>query len=60
LQYGDELLNGAGHTGDPTLDLEYERHRQAIPEPVQRYLQYFQKAIHDQNSYEIENYYENG
>nr|CAB3241727.1 eukaryotic translation initiation factor 3 subunit L-like [Phallusia mammillata] len=49
-----------GHTGDPTRDLEYERHRQSVPEPVLKYLQFFQKAISEQNIYEIENYYENG
>ena len=49
-----------GHTGDPNLDLEYERHRQAMPEQVQNFLQYFQKVLNDQNVYEIENCYENG
>uniref|UniRef100_H2XPE7 Uncharacterized protein n=2 Tax=Ciona intestinalis TaxID=7719 RepID=H2XPE7_CIOIN len=56
----EEESHEQGHTGDPNLDLEYERHRQSMPQPVQKYLQYFQKALNDQNTYEIENYYENG
>uniref|UniRef100_H2ZDI7 Eukaryotic translation initiation factor 3 subunit L n=1 Tax=Ciona savignyi TaxID=51511 RepID=H2ZDI7_CIOSA len=58
--FENDYVDQQGHTGDPNLDLEYERHRQAIPQPVQKYLQYFQKALNDQNVYEIENYYENG
>ncbi|CAK8684191.1 eukaryotic translation initiation factor 3 subunit L-like [Clavelina lepadiformis] len=64
VEYEDGLqVSGdtMGHTGDPTLDLEFERHRQVnVPDAVQNYLQYFQKALNDQNMYELESYYENG
>ncbi|XP_039260947.2 eukaryotic translation initiation factor 3 subunit L-like [Styela clava] len=51
------------HTGDPQQDLEYEKQRQhssLVPEAVQSFLQFFQKAINEQDIFEIENHYENG
>ena len=56
------------HTGDPNQDLEYENQyreqfkqpRYIIPEVLKNFLTYFQKSIHDQNIYEIQNAYENG
>lgn len=55
-------MDHLGHTGDPTLDKEYERHHQlgSVPDAVRQYLQYFQKAVNNQNVYEMENMYENG
>lgn len=55
-------MDHLSHTGDPTLDKEYERHHQLgnIPEAVIQYLQYFQKAVNTQNVYEMESMYDNG
>lgn len=58
-QFGEDF---GLHTGDPQQDLEYERQRQLsplVPEAVQSFLQYFQKAINEQDIFEIENHYEN-
>jgi translation initiation factor 3 subunit L len=56
----------AMHTGDPHQDLDAEN-RQHIaqknyifPEVIKNFLTYFQKSIHDQNVFEIQNAYENG
>jgi len=61
-EYGAPHVGGdsMGHTGNPTLDLEYERHRQALPEGVQNFLLYFQRVLNAQDVYEIESCYENG
>ena len=53
------------HTsGDPRQDLEYERqlHQQTyiVPEPIKNFLNYFQKVVAEQNTYEIGMAYENG
>lgn len=54
--------------GDPAQDMEYESQyreqykqpRYIIPEVLKNFLTYFQKSIHEQNIYEIQNAYENG
>ncbi|XP_023931619.1 eukaryotic translation initiation factor 3 subunit L-like, partial [Lingula anatina] len=52
------------HTGDPRQDLEYERQYQQstyiVPEVIKNFLVYFQKCVHEQNLFEIQNAYENG
>ncbi|OPL32860.1 eukaryotic l translation initiation factor 3 subunit, partial [Mytilus galloprovincialis] len=54
------------HTGDPRQDLEYERQyaqqtsSYIVPDVIKNFLMVFQKAINDQNLYEIQNAYENG
>lgn len=56
-----------GHTGDPRLDLEYERDNRygsgssyIVPEPIKLFLTEFYTAITEQNLYEIQNLYDNG
>ena len=59
-----------GHTGDPMLDREYERggkgggpngerFNEYIPEPVKKFLVYFNDMIQEGNAFEISNLYEN-
>ncbi|ESO07694.1 hypothetical protein HELRODRAFT_185444 [Helobdella robusta] len=53
------------HTGDPHQDLEYDRQYMQkgsfiLPEVIKSFLVYFQKSIHDQDVFEIQNAYENG
>ena len=53
-EYYDEY-SGHGHTGDPAMDrMEY-----SVPEPVKKFLQYFQEMIKEGNVYEVNNLYEN-
>lgn len=50
------------HSGDPRLDLEYERQfaeSYKIPEVVRSFLLYLSKAIDEGNVYELQNLYEN-
>ena len=55
-----------GHTGDPRLDIEYERERghtgasYIVPEVIKVFLSDFYTAIMEQNLYEIQNLYDNG
>ena len=50
--------------GDPRADMEYERqlqqHTYIVPEPIKNFLNYFQKVVTDQNTYEIGMAYESG
>lgn len=55
--YEEEYSYG-GHTGDPTLDKEYERMEFAIPEQVKKFLAYFQDMIREKNVYELNTLYE--
>ncbi|CAG2221141.1 EIF3L [Mytilus edulis] len=54
------------YKGDPRQDLEYERQyaqqtpSYIVPDVIKNFLMVFQKAINDQNLYEIQNAYENG
>ena len=53
------------HTGDPRQDLEYERQyaqqtSYIVPDVIKNFLLVFQKAVNDQNLFEIQNAYENG
>lgn len=50
-----------GHTGDPNLDLEYERNYMysKIPDNVKKFIQYFQSVINEGVIFEIQNLYEN-
>ena len=54
-------------SGDPRQDMEYERERQLqqhttfiVPEPIKNFLNYFQKVVADQKTYEIGMAYESG
>jgi len=53
---GDEYSSGYGygHTGDPNMD----RMEFALPEPVKKFLVYFQEMIKEGNVYEVNNLYE--
>jgi len=55
--YEDEYSYG-GHTGDPTLDKEYERMDLVIPEAVKKFLAYFQEMLRERNIYELNTLYE--
>ena len=51
--------------GDPRQDLEYERQyaqqtSYIVPDVIKNFLLVFQKAVNDQNLFEIQNAYENG
>ncbi|XP_067950431.1 eukaryotic translation initiation factor 3 subunit L-like [Watersipora subatra] len=65
-KFGGEHSQGFGeysaHTGDPTLDLEYERGYSSyiVPDLIKTFLKDFHTAITEQNLYEIQNYYDNG
>jgi len=52
------------HTGDPRMDAEFEyqatQKNFIIPEVIKNFLTYFQKCIHDQNVFDVQNAYENG
>lgn len=52
------------HTGDPHLDMEYERDRDykgayIVPEVIKSFLSSFRDAVADQNLYEIQDLYDN-
>lgn len=50
-----------GHTGDPNLDMEYERNSVAatIPDVVKKFIPYFRSVINQGVIFEIQNLYEN-
>lgn len=50
-----------GHTGDPNLDLEYERNYfvAKIPDVVKKFIPYFRSVINQGVIFEIQNLYEN-
>lgn len=48
-----------GHTGDPHLDLEYDRQYYSAPDEVKKFLSYFRSVINEGMIYEIQNLYEN-
>lgn len=49
------------HTGDPNLDLQYERnqHHPKVPEIVKNFIEFFRSVINEGVVYEIQNLYEN-
>ncbi|KAF4532461.1 hypothetical protein B566_EDAN003036 [Ephemera danica] len=47
-----------GHTGDPHLDLEYDRQYYKIPDMVKKFITYFRNAINEGMIFEIQNFYE--
>lgn len=55
-RYDDEM-----HTGDPNLDLEYERNMNMpkVPDVVKNFIDYFRNVINEGVVYEIQNLYEN-
>ncbi|EDW69075.1 eukaryotic translation initiation factor 3 subunit L [Drosophila novamexicana] len=56
-----DFYDDYAHTGDPALDLEYERNFYAnrMPENVKYFLMNFCQAIKEGNLYDIQNMYEN-
>lgn len=50
-----------GHTGDPHLDMEYERNFivSKIPDQVKKFIPYFRNVINEGVLFEIQNLYEN-
>lgn len=56
-----DFYDDYAHTGDPQLDLEYERNYYAnrMPENVKYFLMNFCQAIKEGNLYDIQNMYEN-
>ncbi|CAB3369208.1 Hypothetical predicted protein [Cloeon dipterum] len=49
-----------GHTGDPHLDMEYDRqYAYKVPDVVNKFITYFKNAISEGMIFEIQNYYEN-
>lgn len=47
------------HTGDPHLDIEYDRQYYKMPEMVKKFLTYFRNVISEGLIFEIQNLYEN-
>lgn len=50
------------HTGDPRLDMEYERQytiQYSVPDMVKKFVSYFRQMVKDGNVYEIQSLYEN-
>ena len=56
-EYYDDKYSGYGHTGNPAMPMD--RMEYTVPEPVKKFLQYFQDMIKEGNVYEINNLYEN-
>jgi len=57
----DPYYSGGGHTGDPARDIEFERNERSgfiIAGPIKEFLLQFQKAIAEQNVFEIQKAYE--
>ncbi|XP_031616586.1 eukaryotic translation initiation factor 3 subunit L isoform X1 [Contarinia nasturtii] len=57
----DYMYDEDSHTGDPTLDLEYERSMSVpkVPDIVKNFIEYFRTVISEGVVYEIQNSYEN-
>ncbi|XP_055701323.1 eukaryotic translation initiation factor 3 subunit L isoform X2 [Phlebotomus papatasi] len=56
----DYIYEYDAHTGDPHLDMEYERnyYTSKMPDMVKKFLQYFRDAINEGVIYDIQNMYE--
>lgn len=62
FQYDREYIyDEDSHTGDPNLDLEYERsmNMPKVPDIVKNFIEYFRNVINEGVVYEIQNLYEN-
>lgn len=59
--YDREYYDYEGPTGDPSLDMEFERNFYAtkIPEIVKNFIEYFRNCINEGVIFEIQNMYEN-
>lgn len=57
----DYIYDEDSHTGDPNLDLEYERSMSVpkVPDIVKNFIEYFRNVINEGVVYEIQNLYEN-
>lgn len=58
----DYIYDYDGHTGDPNLDLQYERNSfyvAKIPDVVKKFIPYFRSVINQGVIFEIQNLYEN-
>lgn len=57
--YIDDFMYDDGPTGDPHLDMEYERnYANKMPEVVKKFLIYFRNSIYEGATFEIQNLYE--
>jgi len=60
MEYGYEYSNYGSHTGDPRLDLEYERQYSTykVPEPVRKFVVHLRNMIRDNNVDDVQQLYE--